>query len=99
MDALFSSLTQLQAALDQAEIGSALIGGVAVAVWGEPRLTRDVDVKVAISREEASRLLSLLSSDYQSAYGKPEEVAQQMGMIFPQDASGQNRLTPRRYAL
>lgn len=88
MDALFTSLAQLQSALDQAEIGSALIGGVAVAVWGEPRLTRDVDVKVAISREEASRLLSLLSSDYESAYGKPEEVAHQMGMIFLRDALG-----------
>ena len=77
MDALFSSLAQLQNALDQAHIGSALIGGVAVAVWGEPRLTRDVDVKVAI-----------LSPNYQSAYGKPDEVAHQMGMIFLQDESG-----------
>lgn len=88
MDALFSSLSHLQAALDEAQIGSALIGGVAVAVWGEPRLTRDVDVKVAVSRAEADALLRILGPGYQSAYGKPEEVAQQMGMIFLQDASG-----------
>jgi len=48
---LFESLVSLQALLNRAGISSAVIGGVAVGVWGEPRVTRDVDVKVLLGRD------------------------------------------------
>lgn len=41
MDSLFQSLRSLEQILQAAGIESALIGGVAVAIWGEPRLTRN----------------------------------------------------------
>lgn len=43
MDQLFGSLDRLEAHLADADVEWAVIGGLAVAVWGEPRLTRDVD--------------------------------------------------------
>ena len=53
------------AASDLEELGArfALIGGLAVSAWGEPRYTRDVDLVVAVQRdEEAERLVHELSS-------------------------------------
>jgi len=33
-------------------------------VWGEPRLTQDTDIRVALGRDDADQLLRLLGSDY-----------------------------------
>jgi len=44
MQNLFRSILSLQQRLLEEGILSIVIGGVAVAAWGEPRLTRDVDL-------------------------------------------------------
>lgn len=41
---LFESLVALQDRLSEAGISSVIIGGIVVGIWGEPRVTRDVDV-------------------------------------------------------
>ncbi len=64
METLFRSIQTLQRRLNKAGIPSVVIGGVAVATWGNPRVTRDVDLKVLLGREDADRLLALLSRDY-----------------------------------
>jgi hypothetical protein len=54
-----------RAAADLAELGArfALVGGLAVSVWGEPRYTRDVDLAVGVDLdEEAERLVHELSA-------------------------------------
>ena len=61
---LFESLVSLQALLNRAGISSAVIGGVAEGVRGEPRVTRDVDVKVLLGRDDARRLVEILKSTY-----------------------------------
>lgn len=43
---LFDELIGLTAALDEAGVEYALVGGLAVAVWGAPRATRDIDLLV-----------------------------------------------------
>jgi hypothetical protein len=48
MDNLVQSIKTLQQRLEAIGISSVVIGGVAVAVWGEPRVTRDVDLKVLL---------------------------------------------------
>ena len=55
MENLFESLVSLEERLHRAGISCAVIGGVAVGVWGEPRVTRDVDVKVLLGRNHTSR--------------------------------------------
>jgi len=47
---------------------SVVVGGVAVGAWGDPRLTRDVDLKVLLDRQEADRLLAALGSAYVSLF-------------------------------
>jgi hypothetical protein len=39
------SASRAQSAIDAAGIQSVVIGGLAVAVWGEPRVTKDVDLR------------------------------------------------------
>ena len=47
MQNLYTSIQKLQQRFDHNDIASIVIGGVAVAVWGEPRVTRDADLKVS----------------------------------------------------
>lgn len=51
-------LTRLAAALDEAGIPYMVIGGQAVLVHGEPRLTRDIDITVGMGTEGLDRLLA-----------------------------------------
>jgi hypothetical protein len=43
---LFEELTQLIAALNERDVPYALVGGLAMAVWGFPRATVDIDLLV-----------------------------------------------------
>jgi hypothetical protein len=43
---IYEELRSVLAALDQARVDYALVGGLAVAVWGAPRATKDIDVLV-----------------------------------------------------
>jgi hypothetical protein len=88
MENLFRSIQALQKLLIEADIASIVIGGVAVAAWGEPRLTRDVDLKVLLNRKEAERLLTLISNDYQPLVPDPLESLQKQALIFVQDSLG-----------
>jgi hypothetical protein len=88
VDNLWQSVIQLQKRLREANISAAVVGGLAVAIWGEPRLTRDVDVKVSLQRDKAAHLLSILGSGYTFLADNPEQTLQRMGMLFIQDADG-----------
>lgn len=88
MENLFESLVALQGRLCQAGISSAVIGGMAVGVWGEPRVTRDVDVKVLLGRDEAPRLLKVIAPDYVSLQADPLRALTHTGILFVQDRLG-----------
>jgi hypothetical protein len=61
---LTKSLRHIQQTLHAAGIESAAIGGMAVAVWGEPRATRDVDLKIQLDRDRAAKLIEILGDAY-----------------------------------
>ena len=52
---LYEELRGVLAALDEAGVDYALIGALAVAVWGAPRATKDIDLLVR--REDLARAL------------------------------------------
>jgi hypothetical protein len=54
-------LVSLARALDGAHISYMVIGGQAVLLHGEPRLTRDIDVTVGMDASQLQRLLSAVS--------------------------------------
>jgi hypothetical protein len=88
MDNLLQSIKTLQQRLEATGIPSIVIGGVAVAVWGEPRVTRDVDLKVLLGRDDAERLVTALMLDYVSLLPDPRTALRQQAMLFVQDAAG-----------
>lgn len=88
MENLLESVVALQTRLNQSGIPSIVIGGVAVATWGEPRVTRDVDLKVLVERDEADRLLLVLGADYASLLPEPRQLLQRQAMLFVQDEAG-----------
>jgi len=83
---LLKSVVTLQQQLKQAGVTSAVIGGIAVSVWGEPRLTRDVDLKVLLRREDAARLLEILSPEYVCLSSNPLATLRRNGLLFVQDS-------------
>ena len=88
MQKLFQSVRALQHLLLEHGIPSIVIGGVAVAVWGEPRLTRDIDLKIQLGRQGVDRLLKVLLADYQPLKPDPGETLRKQGLIFVQDSAG-----------
>ena len=50
--------------LDDASIGYMLTGSIAMNYYAEPRMTRDIDLVVALGPEDAGRVVQLFSRDY-----------------------------------
>ncbi len=88
MRALLESVVSLQCSLDAAGLQSMVIGGLAVSVWGEPRVTRDVDVKVLLQRESAQRLLDALSAGYTPLHSEPLNSLRRQALLFVRDGAG-----------
>ncbi len=88
IELLTTSLIRLQTKLQEHGIRSALIGGLALAIWARPRVTKDVDLKVLITREEAPSLLEALGNEYESLHPVPLEALQRQGLVFVQDSNG-----------
>ncbi len=82
------SASRAQSLLETAGIQSVVIGGLAVAVWGEPRVTKDVDLRVLLQRERANFLLAALPTQFKILSDSPESTLQQKGFLFTEDASG-----------
>ncbi|HKI68421.1 MAG TPA: hypothetical protein VKA67_02445 [Verrucomicrobiae bacterium] len=50
--------------LDAAGIGYMLTGSMAMNYYAQPRMTRDIDLVVALGREDTDRVVNLFSPDY-----------------------------------
>ena len=87
MENLIRSVADLQQRLEEAGVPSVVIGGLAVSAWGEPRLTRDADLKVLARRDERGRILELVS-DFTPLHADPDEAFRRHGIAFFQDPAG-----------
>lgn len=85
MEHLVRSVAGLQRRFAEAGVPSVVIGGLAVSVWGVPRLTRDADLKVLLRRDERARVLALLA-DLTPLHADPDEAFRRQGLAFFQDA-------------
>jgi hypothetical protein len=54
-------LSEIARNLDKAQLPYVIIGGQAVLLYGEPRLTRDIDITLGVSPSELPRLLEMVS--------------------------------------
>lgn len=82
---LFTSAARLQNRLAELGFPSAVIGGLAISIWGDPRVTRDADLKVLVSREQANDLLAAVGSRYTVVQSQPIEAIRRFGYVFVQD--------------
>jgi hypothetical protein len=88
LDRLNRSLVKLQTHLEAQGIATALIGGLALAAWARPRVTKDADLKLQLSRDEAEKLLAVLEPDYYILQSDPLRALKRNGIIFVKDADG-----------
>ncbi len=85
---LLESAARLQKALLEVGIESVVIGGIAVAVWGDARVTKDADLKVLLQREQAEHLLAVLPPNYRPKADPPHtplETLRLKGFIYTYD--------------
>ena len=64
MNSELEVLLDVVARLDGAGIGYMLTGSVAMSVYAEPRMTRDIDVVVELDSVAAGTVVRLFSPDY-----------------------------------
>jgi hypothetical protein len=62
--------------LDDADIGYMLTGSIAMNYYAEPRMTRDIDLVVALQRKDTERIVGLFQTDY---YVSREAVEKSIG--------------------
>jgi len=65
------ALVRLARQLSDLEVGYMVIGGLANAVWGEPRATLDIDVTVAAQTADCDRLIEGLASHFTPLVADP----------------------------
>lgn len=87
MNDLIDSVIAFQGFLKMEGVPVMAIGGIAVAVWGEPRLTRDIDMKVLVTRENRGQLLSLLRA-FTPLQEDSDESFRRLGLAFFRDSNG-----------
>jgi hypothetical protein len=88
MEILFTPYLKLEKRLQDEGIPTIVIGGLAVGIWGEPRVTREIDLKILMGRNESERLLALLGDDCISLLPNPEDLLRTPGIVFLRDEVG-----------
>jgi hypothetical protein len=75
------ALADIGPALTRAAIPYMIIGGLANAMWGRPRATRDIDITVAMSSGEMPRLLAILGDRVGRLPDDIEALVAQSGVL------------------
>src|SRR5437867_12665821 len=71
MPELDDALVKLSSWLTENEIRHMVIGGFAVTVWGEPRVTRDLDVTVSVPAHKLGQTIHLTCARLHSLSSDP----------------------------
>ncbi|MSQ52715.1 MAG: hypothetical protein EXR28_12590 [Betaproteobacteria bacterium] len=64
MDSELEVLRDVVARLERGSIPYMLTGSVAMSVYAQPRMTRDIDIVVELSIQDAKRVVDIFSPDY-----------------------------------
>lgn len=88
MKNIYNSLKSLHDHLTDNNIEYAIIGGLSLIFWGESRITRDIDVKLLLSRDETEKFLRLIENKFKPFINNPAENLNEYGILFVQDATG-----------
>ncbi len=88
MNPPFAATAELHAFLTEHHIPYAIIGGIAVQVWGEPRATQDLDLTIAVPVEKAEAVVDLLLSRFPARIADAAEFARQKRVLLLHASNG-----------
>ncbi len=88
MNPLFAAATEIQTAMHRAGWRTAVIGGLAVQRWGEPRQTRDVDLTVLAGFGHEALYVDWLFARYARRRDDAREFALERRVVLVQTADG-----------
>lgn len=86
MTRLERAVADIAAALDSLSIDYMIVGGIANAVWGEPRATVDVDVTVSVENPGLAAAIVGLSRLFSPAVPDPDAFVRRT-RVLPLDTS------------
>ncbi len=93
MTAFEEILGRIASALEEADIGYMVIGGQAVLIHGDPRQTQDIDVTLAVSCDEISRVMpALKTAGLKSLAEKPQDFARKTNVLPMSDVASGRRV-------
>ena len=78
LDRAILAITQL---LESLQIDYAIVGGIANAVWGEPRATIDVDVTVSVENHVLPKTVDAIASHFRSPVADIQAFVQQTRVL------------------
>ena len=87
MTQLDEAVAEAARKLDGLRIPYMVIGGVAVAIWGEPRLTQDVDFTVQCDPQDTATINALVT-EFESRTRNPEEFVRQTRVLPVRTSQG-----------
>jgi len=87
-DRLVDGAAEIQAVCVYEQLGFCFIGGLAVLRWGEPRLTRDVDVTVLAGYGLEASVVRTLLDAFASRIEDPEQFALANRVLLLEAANG-----------
>ncbi len=90
MDSQTTGLQELSAFMEGQGIGYAVIGGLAVQIWGEPRFTLDIDVTVLVNMPQEEQFVRTVLSHFTPRVSDPLEFALEHRVVLIKSASGCN---------
>lgn len=81
MQEQLQALYEVKAFLDKHDIPNLIIGGIANAVWGRPRATRDADFKVMLGERTIDDLIALLDTQFKFRVSDPTAFARETYVV------------------
>ncbi|MCS7066479.1 MAG: hypothetical protein NZL85_09460, partial [Fimbriimonadales bacterium] len=88
MNALQQAVLEICSFLEQAQIPYVLIGGYAVQHWGEPRMTRDIDLEICVEEEQKESVFRQLLERFQPRYPDALQFALQQRVLLIYASNG-----------
>jgi hypothetical protein len=88
MTALERAVAEIVAALESLSIDYMIVGGIANAIWGEPRATIDVDVTVAVENPDLAAAIAGLGRRFAAAVPDPEAFVRRTRVLPLDTADG-----------
>jgi len=88
MKNLFEAARGISSFLDELGFAHAFIGGLAVQIWGQPRLTTDVDLTVFVELGQEHKLIEPLLAHFAGRISNASEHADLFRVLLLKDAQG-----------